>query len=237
MVFAGLSLNIWTAPSWWSDRGVLINGSESDDYVVINAGQLKHLAFSAKEEMNAKFPGGAGWTINEMVMAWSDTANADDYAAVNAGQLKAVAMPFYDRLIELGQRSSYPWAAAADPDDFSLVNIGQAKNLFSFEINEDLDGDGLQNQIEEAMGLNPLSHDTNGDGVEDGYDDPDGDGWLTMDELALGLDPLANEFTALQVNVVYDNINRLTSVDQSPQGGSASSFTYDSAGNLETSHP
>lgn len=189
------------------------------------------------EEMNAKFPSGAGWTINEMVGAWSVNQDADDYAAVNAGQLKAVAKVFYDRLIELEQCSSYPWNASGAADDFSLVNIGQAKKLFSFEIKEDLDEDGLHNQLEELLGLDAMDEDTNDDGVLDGYGDPDGDGWLTMDELALGLNPLVNEIGSLQTNVVYDSINRLTSMDDSAQGGSASAFVYDSAGNVEAGQP
>ncbi len=47
----------------------------------------------------------------------------------------------------------------------------------------DFDGDGINNQDELILGLNPLKADTDGDGIPDGY------------EVANGLNPLVNDAT------------------------------------------
>lgn len=76
----------------------------------------------------------------------------------------------------------------------ALVGCGGEKGP-----NGDLDGDGLTNEEEEALGLDPESADSDGDGLDDkiemdwGSDplnaDSDGDGVPDADEYALGSDP------------------------------------------------
>ena len=146
------------APGWWQQRGVM-NGGASDDYAAINQGQLKNLVRAAVEEMDSALSlhGGAGAPLHQLVTGWvTPTAQTDDYAAVNLGQLKTVARPVYDRLVAVGVADGYPWGTSVTPpDDFAVANIGQAKNLFSFNILKDTDGDGLPDWWERKYGLNP----------------------------------------------------------------------------------
>lgn len=53
--------------------------------------------------------------------------------------------------------------------DFALMPSGASNCLFAVAIaNEDVDADGLRNRTETAMGTDPLSADTDGDGFPDG---------------------------------------------------------------------
>ena len=125
-----------SAPSWWSERGVLVSGANADDYAPANQGQLKNIAKAAMAEMDAKLPGGAGEAVHNLVNSWSNpTAQPSDFAPVNLGQLKTVAKPFYDRLIAAGLVDFYPWLGSTNPpNDFQVANIGQTKKLFAFEL-------------------------------------------------------------------------------------------------------
>lgn len=167
-------------PGWWAERGALAIGSVPDDYAVINQGQIKNLARAARDEMNAKLPGGAGAGINALVNAWTTTHTlSDDYAVVTTGQLKALAAPFYDRLTAAGLATGYPWnQAGAVADNYAAANIGQAKNLFSFVIpalsNVDTDGDGLTNLQESEYGTLTDTWDSDGDGISDGQEIAEG---------------------------------------------------------------
>lgn len=161
---------VWSAPSWWNDRGVLLPG-ETNDYSVINLGQLKNMAYHACEELDASLPqGGAGASVSNLVNSFS---NDNNYAVANLGQLKTVAQPFYDRLIEVGYTTNYPWSlTTGDDSDFSAANIGQLKNVFSFDAALDSDSDGMPDWWELLHGLNPYSDldadmDTDGDGLTD----------------------------------------------------------------------
>ena len=171
-------------PAWWAARGVTTSQA-ADDYAVANLGQLKVFATAATVEMNAKWAlsGGAGSTLNNLVLSWWQPPSAgivrDDYAGLNQGQLKAVAAVFYDRL-----GLAYPWttATATDDDDYALANLGQLKNVFGFTVTADVDtdldglldswetarfggltksgtgdedGDGLSNRVENLAGANP----------------------------------------------------------------------------------
>lgn len=125
-------------PQWWVDRGVLSSkpGVINNDFAAANQGQVKWIALKAREELDAKLPGGAGTKINTLVGGFLD---ADNYCAVNVGQLKNVAQPFWEKLIEVGYASSYPWPAPGPGDnDFAMVNIGQVKYLFSFDLISDV---------------------------------------------------------------------------------------------------
>src|SRR2546423_4150183 len=138
LVAAGLIplLVYGSAPSWWSQRGVLVENAAADDYAPANQGQLKNIAKAAVAEMDAKLSGGGGAELHSLVNGWSSPSpQTNDFAPLNIGQLKNVVRPFYDRLIAAGLATSYPWSASSNSaDDFAAANIGQVKNLFSFEI-------------------------------------------------------------------------------------------------------
>jgi alpha-tubulin suppressor-like RCC1 family protein len=142
LLFAG-------APSWWTQRGVLVTDVTPDDYAPVNQGQLKNIARAAAAEMDAKLPGGAGPGLHTLINVWiSPNAAANDFAPVNLGQIKTVAKPFYDRLIAEGVVDFYPWISSLDSsEDFAVANIGQVKNLFSFEIRVNSLNDSLQNRL------------------------------------------------------------------------------------------
>src|SRR4051812_17711909 len=123
------------APSWWSQRGVLIENATPDDFAPANQGQAKNIARAAAVEMDARLTGGAGDQVHALMDGWSTQATANDFAPINLGQLKNLAKPFYDRRISLGLTDSYPrLRSQTGPDDFAVANIGQVKNIFSFDI-------------------------------------------------------------------------------------------------------
>src|SRR5688572_2710897 len=134
-------------PSWWLERGVLLENATADDYAPVNQGQLKNIAKAAVAEMDAKLSGGAGEDLHRLIESWSSSDPAtNDFAPVNLGQLKNVAKPFYDRLIAVGLLDFYPWAGSPNPpDDFAVANIGQTKHLFSFEI-------PTENSVDDPLG-------------------------------------------------------------------------------------
>lgn len=53
----------------------------------------------------------------------------------------------------------------------------------------DVDLDGVPDNVEPLMGLDPTNPDSDSDGIRDGDEDPDADGLLTAWELAYGFDP------------------------------------------------
>lgn len=159
-------------PAWWVTRGVRDPAKPASDYAALNQGQLKNIARAARDEMNEKLPGGAGEAINNLVNSWSTpTADTKDYAMVNQGQLKTVAELFYQRYEQLGIPVERPWTTTADDDSsHAAANIGHAKNVFSFHVLGDSDGDGVNDSWEMAnfgtLGRD-LSLDADGDGLPD----------------------------------------------------------------------
>ena len=184
-------------PAWWTSRGVLTTNAPND-YAPATAGQLKHTASMAKEELDNSLPGGAGTGVAARVSSFQ---NSNNYVALNLGQVKFVAQPFYDRLITAGVVTGYPWTVTVTDDlDFAAANLGQVKNVFSFDPDGDGDGlldwwemlhfgnlnhsasvdddlDGLTNAQEFAAGTDPTAPDTDADGLSDGW------------EVSAGLDP------------------------------------------------
>jgi hypothetical protein len=168
-------------PSWWVMRGVVTtaDGTVTNDFAPATAGQLKWIATQARDELNDHLPDGSGFDVDMMVNTFG---GVDNYAAVNIGQVKTVAVPFYDRLIAIGYTDKYPWAGSTAPvNDFAPANIGQVKNLFSFDVATDTDGDGMPDWWERTHGLDPNSNDASLD--------PDGDGLDNLHEYLAGGDP------------------------------------------------
>jgi hypothetical protein len=100
------------------------------------------------------------------------------------------------------------YAGMTDNLVFTLVSRGQPGEVVEIkgiEIvqNDDVDGDGLTTAQELALGTNPQSPDTDGDGLDDWYEvnvshtnparaDSDGDGQSDAAEIAAGTDPMDN---------------------------------------------
>jgi hypothetical protein len=145
-------------PSWWFSQGVIVplNSTNaapvwpnsyptSDDFAIVNQGQLKNFATQGYGELEAVAPSYVwsttqGANLTSLITGWTQTGG-DNYAVINLGQLKTVAKPFYDVLSEIGYNTTYPWSGT--PDDFAAANIGQVKNVFSFDVGLDSDGNGL----------------------------------------------------------------------------------------------
>ncbi|MDR1816981.1 MAG: hypothetical protein LBR07_02140 [Puniceicoccales bacterium] len=131
-------------PAWWETENLLLAGKPAQDFAALNLGQLKNIAAKARHALDVAHAstGGAGATVQTMVDAWLAPnvlgAVRNDYAVATVGQLKAVALPFYQRLEQLGlcTAADYSWAqqASGTKENFAAANIGQAKFLFSFEV-------------------------------------------------------------------------------------------------------
>ena len=177
------------APSWWSQRGALVENAIPDDYAPANQGQLKNIAKAAAAEMDARLPGGAGEPVHHMIASWSTpSGQTNDFAPLNLGQLKSVAKPFYDRLIATKYAIRYPWLGAARlPHDFAVANVGQVKQLFSFDfiaidLEHDSDQDGLPDWWEKYY-FGDMTVDPNALA-------PRGDGLTNLQSFQQGLDPI-----------------------------------------------
>jgi len=140
-----------TGPSWWYNPTLTTSGTTpvvsggTNDYSAGNQGQLKNMAVTGVNELNAGLSqfGGAGATLNGLAVSLTATSGStSDYAAVNLGQLKAVIQPFFDRLLAIGytgtsgllSTGTYPWIySGASPQDYSMASVGQIKYMFSFD--------------------------------------------------------------------------------------------------------
>lgn len=107
---------------------------------------------------------------------------------------------------------------------FTLVSRGSANAVLDIEdirfgMSDDVDGDGLTNDQEAAIGTNARKADTDGDGLSDGDEvniyhtnpllvDTDGDGMSDGDEIAAGTDPNSNS-----------SVFQITSVQPAAGGG------------------
>jgi len=194
----------------------------ANDFAVLTQGQLKNMAIAAYNEFMADV--GVNSDMTALVAKWVNvdpvtgvispnaveivTADTADFAPVNLGQLKAVAQPFYEELIALGVVPGYPWFNSENtPADYTAANVGQAKQLFSFDIIQDLAGvpsgggsstdflGGIPYTWFVYYGLNPVKP---GNGPND---DSDGDGLTNLQEAQMGTDPNKKDNPALQLTI------------------------------------
>jgi cysteine-rich repeat protein len=104
----------------------------------------------------------------------------------------ADAMPDWRQATPAGRRtdigSSNGWTSWRP----ELPLLGGAA-LLGHVVEADADEDGLPDELEAQLGLDPNSIDSNGDGIEDGHEDSDDDGVANLDELDDGTDPAASE--------------------------------------------
>lgn len=206
-------------PEWWFVRGVIERTNPtnqtpvwpqdypaSDDYAMMNEGQLKNFTSAAYFELQDKFPEWPWLTddpallpLEDLVLSWYEglfetaaplpTGNA--HLAVNQGQLKHAAKLVYDALAKAGYTSgygrppqgwttgAYPWSASQEsPDHYAAANLGQAKYLFSWDLTvpASLLPDWWQLQHFGQTGVDPNA-------------DPDGDGLTNLQEFHAGTDP------------------------------------------------
>ncbi len=195
----GFTNNLTDAPAWWFDYNVMNPDGVINDFGAVSQGQVKWLAVSAAEvfDETLRFLGGAGTPISNLVASFSLTNNM---LPVSVGQLKNTALPFWQRMIELGLTNRLPWQGT--DSDYGIANIGQAKHAFSFSLeNVDSDGDGITDIDELALGTDPRNADSDGDGLTDGDEqargtdplnsDSDNDGLPDVWEVCYNLDPLS----------------------------------------------
>ncbi len=112
-------------PQWWFDRGVVaMNTIETNDYALVNQGQVKWIAANAYAELQTN--GYGSQNLDDAISGFS--SENGNYSLVNCGQLKHLASLFYDAL------GLYcPWAIAPlDRNDYDPVIIGETKYAFAF---------------------------------------------------------------------------------------------------------
>ena len=149
-------------PAWWSSPGtgtqsavnaqqVVTNGGVvttnyiTNEYAVINQGQLKQFTTRAVDELNAHLPGGASPALTNLVYGWqqdyltngysASNIKPSDYQAVNVGQLKYIGNLVWTQLTNAGYTNTLPsWLATSNAADLNAANIGQLKTVFNFDL-------------------------------------------------------------------------------------------------------
>jgi len=166
-------------PNWWTTNGIINTNLSVNDYAPAVAGQLKWMAYWAKEELNT-LPGDSSTSIAAVVNGFTASNNL---SPIVLGQLKNTAQPFYERLIEVGYTTNYPWSTTTTDDkDYAPVLVGQLKHVFNFDVSKDTDGDGMPDWWELLYQLNPVE-------ASDADADADGDGNTNEEEFELGTNP------------------------------------------------
>jgi Bacterial TSP3 repeat len=89
-----------------------------------------------------------------------------------------------------------PTASLARSTSLSSA-IGSSQTSATDPLNPDTDGDGMNDGFERENGFDPNNPDENGNGTSDGADDSDGDGVSNVDEINQGTDPADSEDTAV----------------------------------------
>ena len=141
-----------------------VDGDPSN-FVAINIGQLKYAAhpfWATLIKVGQKQESDIPWTVN-------DLSDDRDHALANIGQLKN-AFSF---------TATGPAFIDTDnddlPDEWEVLYFGDLR----FDVSDDPDGDGLDNEAEYANGTNPYEN----------LNDLDKDGWLDSSEPVGTLSP------------------------------------------------
>ena len=85
-----------------------------------------------------------------------------------------------------------------------------------FDVGPDRDGDGVPDDLEPALGLDPDNPDSDGDGIFDGDEDFDGDGLTNLREVLAGLDPTTGDSDGDGIGDAEEDVDSdgLTDVDE-----------------------
>ncbi|HEY9198692.1 MAG TPA: Ig-like domain repeat protein [Gammaproteobacteria bacterium] len=177
----------------YSTAGSNLAGSAADDTVLVQQGDVcaPQVAIPAQTPnyalegssvtLNLLFGAGVNRNQIQTGQAFIDAAaQAFNWTTGTVQMPTAPAGAADGAIVELRLTGTYQGAPlrVANSVGFRLLRQGG-----------DLDGDGLSNELELALGLDPTLGDSNGDGISDGAQDSDNDGLTNGDEVALGTDP------------------------------------------------
>ena len=222
---AAISESHAAPPLWWTARGAVNSTLTGADYAVVNLGQLKNFIAKAADELNARFPGGAGTVLNQQVAAWGTPgASTADYAAANLGQVKNLTGLIRDRLATKGYTYIGAPTGGSSIQDYAAANLGQVKYLLDFDLTRDSDIDGFTDEAE--LAANTIFTDWASHPV-----DTDGDGITDADEALFGLNPNVNDATLAgsSITYTYDKTRRVLGAT----GLTTVTVSYDAEGNVQ----
>lgn len=153
-------------PAWWGTPegphlGIFAPNQLSDNWAIVNVGQLKHVATLAKQHLDAELHLTASdWEAafsNQNPFPFAPGPSAENFAVANIGQLKFLARGFYRllaeripeydsraRLLSIGLTDSdlsyrsgtiFPWSEqVVAGENKAPALIGQIKSVFSFDL-------------------------------------------------------------------------------------------------------
>ncbi len=212
MLFSSL-LSFASPPVWWSERGVIKEGAEEDNFGAVNLGQAKWMTTQAYAELSKNLApfGGVDFALDDVFPEPPIDPSAEWFeqqkVPLNIGQLKALAQPFYDNLNRvspgfLAHQASineipwiegkvYPWEENTPIEqNYGTANIGQLKSTFAFRFDHDSDEDSLSDFWEFALTANPeFSQFSEGLEALSGVGNADGDAFTDREEFLLGTNP------------------------------------------------
>jgi hypothetical protein len=129
------------------------------------------------------------------VAAFAEKGDVNEDGAFNAADA-LVASQAVLGTGELGAEQAWaadvaPLFGGVDPPGDGEVDAGDLTVLMRGLLYvDDIDLDGLDRSVEDALGLSPFAQDTDGNGTADPDEDGDGDRLTNLDEVALETDPI-----------------------------------------------